>query len=118
MRQVKVHFNLVGTTRQFTRSLPRQERDSIPNEAILDQIKEQVKFHFGNRAVFIHNEESLLNGSAYPNYYAANWFVSEDSEKNGTDMIVVGHGDSMESAQHMALEAVKTVGWDSLASSY
>lgn len=117
MRQVRVNFNLVGNTSQFTRLLKDFDKELITNDTILDQIKEQVAYHFGDRAIMVHNEDSLMYGS-YPEYYAATWFVSEETGVHGTDLIVVAHGDNMQDAQNTVLNAVRMADWESLASRY
>jgi len=118
MRQVRLNFSLVGKTNQFIGQFPKAERDSLLNDVVLDMVKEQVKFHFGDRACTVHNESALGFIGKYPEYYAAGWFVSEDTPRNGTDLIVIAHGESMKSARNAMMEAVRMTDWDNLASSY
>lgn len=118
MKQVRLNFSLVGKTNQFLKQFPKTEIDNVLNEVVLDMVKEQVNFHFGNRACFVHDQATLELSGKYPEYYAAGWFVSEDSPGHGTDLVVIGHGESMKSAQQAVMDAVRSTDWDSLASSY
>lgn len=118
MRQVRLNFSLVGKTKQFLNQFPKAEVDNVPNDVILDMVKEQVGFHFGNRSYVVHNQTTLELGSKYPEYYAAGWFVSEGSPGHGTDLVVIAHGENMKSAQQAVMDAVRLTDWDSLASSY
>lgn len=118
MRQVSLNFSLVGKTNQFVSQFPKAERDNILNDVILDMVKEQVNFHFGDRACVVHNEAALGFAGRYPEYYAAGWFVSEDSPGHGSDLVVIAHGESMKSARNEMMEAVRVTDWEELASRY
>lgn len=112
MKRVKLHFTLVGKTDEWRRGHNLQEwtnRDSF------DLVKDTVISHFGSgRPMLMINEDSLRSsGSAYPEYYAAGWFITED--KPLSELVVVAHGDSMASAKKFLLDAVNMVDWDNEA---
>lgn len=117
MRQVKVHFSLVGKTNECVRALSVQDDVDVSTETILEQIKRDVRFHFGERNIVVHQEKLMLMGSL-PDFYAASWFVSEDEGRKGTDLVVLAHGSSMKSAQDAVFDAVRMMDWDEVASSY
>lgn len=118
MRQVRVHLSLVGNSKRLASEFTSDQFDSPRNDTILDMVKERVRFHFGNRSLLVHNEDSLEFAGIYPSYYAAVWFVSEDTPTSGTDLIVLGHGESAKSAQSSAMDAVRMANWSNIASTY
>jgi hypothetical protein len=118
MRQVRLHFSLVGNTKQFFGSLPKEEVRNIKNVVILDLIKEQVQSYFGKRACIVNNHASIELNMQYPECYAAGWFVSDDGNNHGTDLVVIAHGDTMEVAQQAVMDTVRSTDWDDVASSY
>ena len=61
----------------------------------------------------------LLCIGQYPSFYAAGWFTSEEpvskTNGNGSELVVIAHGNNMQSARSAMMRAVSTIDWDNLA---
>lgn len=108
--KVRIYFTLVGKSNIWKRHLSKLTALDFANTDTLEYVRETVANQFGDRALVIVNEDKLKDGSgSYPEYFAAGWFVSE--EDNPQELIVVDHGNSMESAVKAMMSSVKTIGW-------
>ena len=112
MRQVKLHFTLVGKTREWSRNLPSGINLEWTNKDSLDFVKETVVSYFGNRALVVMHEDTITGHINYPEFYAAGWFIDVDVE---SEMVVVSHGNTMKSAVSNMIESVKSLDWDKLS---
>lgn len=114
-RKVKMDFILVG--RSYRNSKELEEFNSID---FLYHVQNQIKSHFGYRAVYISDEIRVsMNNLKYPEFYAAGWFISDqpiaDTQGKGSELVIVSHGDSMKSAKNSMIKTVEYVKWDELA---
>ena len=108
MIQVKVNHTLVGRTGKG-----KKELDDRTNSERLDGVLKFVKDQFGDRPFHILDGNLLLNDSRrYPNFFAAGWFFSEDK---ATELVVIGHGNSLENARGYLMNSMKNVDWKNLA---
>ena len=113
MRKIALHFTLVGKSNSWERGLSIDTIHQHANKDRLAIVKKMVADQFGERALVVANEKALSNILAnYPGYFAAGWFISEDAED---ELVMVGHGDSMEAANLSMMEAIKNVDWDQMA---
>lgn len=111
MRKVQLYFTLVGKSNAWERGLQKDEIARFTNKYRVEMIRDIVSNQFGNRAIIITNEDRLKNSiSTYPKFYSAGWFVSQDDDES--ELVVVGHANTMEAATKTMLEAVKLVDWD------
>lgn len=114
MRRVKLHFTLVGYSNAWKKNMPKDVQSEFGNHDTLSCVRDIVAEQFGNRALFIVNEKMLDNNRrAYPEFYSAGWFVSED--EHPLELVVVDHGSTMEAATMAMMESVKVVDWNSFA---
>lgn len=110
--QVKLNFMLVGKTAEAVRDLNKTIDGSLDNSQVLEQVKSDVRFHFGDRGMSVHREKSLIAGK-YPEFYAAGWFVSPGTL---SDLIVIAHGETMKNAQDLVMHAISQTDWGTLSS--
>lgn len=105
---VRLTFTLVGKTKDVpAKHLPAEWK----NSDTLDLVRSRVVAQFGDRALYIVDEDKLGNDNAiYPKFYAAGWFQSADEPL--TELVVVDHGNTMEAAQKALLSSVVNVPWD------
>jgi len=118
MRKVRYSLVLVGkTARKDKQKLGGTE--PYTNAELLDLVKLDVEEHFGIRPVFVMDEELLPHKYKYPNFYAAGWFVSDETISNepgmGSELVVVGHADTMEAAKKILLDKANSLDWENLA---
>lgn len=114
-RKVKISLTLVGRSH-----FGYNKFEDLSNKEILFMIESQIIEQFGKRPLFVHDKKNVsLAGQKYPQFYAAGWFVSDDpvvkTSKVGSELVVIAHGDNMESARSSMMRAVSTVDWDNLA---
>jgi hypothetical protein len=113
MRKVKLHFTLIGKSYEWKRNLPKSVQSEFGDIDTLSFVRDTVIGQFGDRALVIVNEKALNNKPAYPNFYSAGWFISED--ENPSELVVVDHGNTMEAATKAMIESVRVIDWDSLS---
>jgi len=113
-RKVKINFTLVGKS---FRNL--KEIKDVSNLEIFYAVESQIVNQFGNRCLYISDKKQVIDGGQYPACYAAGWFISNDpifdTKANGSELVVVAHGEDMQSAQTAMMKAVEKVNWDNLA---
>ncbi len=115
MLKVKLHFMLVGNSYEWKRNLPQDTRLEWTNADNFEFISDTVGDYFGKRALVMVNEEYLKrNTTVYPKFYSAGWFVSEDAE-NQSEIVVVGHGESMVEANRSMMDSVRLLNWTELS---
>jgi hypothetical protein len=114
MTKTKIHFSLTGKTDQWKKYANSAEYFS--NADNLNYVTDLIKLQFGERPMYFSNESVLRNDAVtYPRFFSAKWFVSvEDSI---TELVVVGHGESMEAADKAAISTMKSISWAELAKS-
>jgi len=128
-KKVRLLFILTGRSHRDKRAI--NEMDSRETHAcMLNQISER----FGERPIHITTKNSrTVNSLAYPEFYAAGWFVTVPAEpevpaepgdepaleveEKESELVVVSHGDSMDRAQKNLMAGVQNVAWDELAKS-
>lgn len=113
MTKVKINYTLIGRAHKR-----KKEVDERTNAERLDDVLKVVKGQFGDRPVYVLDGNSLAEEKRkYPEYFAAGWFLGEGlaSAQNTSELVVVGHGNSMEDARKFLMNAVKTVDWQNLA---
>jgi len=109
MIQVKINHTLVGKTGKS-----KKEVDTRTNTEKLDAVLADIKKQFGDRPIYIMDGNVLLDDtSRYPAFYAAGWFLSK--EKPVSELVVVSHGPSMESARKFLMTSIKNIDWEGLA---
>ena len=113
-RKVKIDLILVGRSYRNIKEL-----GEFNNLDFLYTVQDQVGEQFGRRALYMVDETLILNKSNYPEFYAAGWFTSDqpvvDTDGKGSELVVVAHGDTMDSARSAMMKAVEYVSWDELA---
>lgn len=115
MRKVKLQFTLTGKSTACLRKLPAHIVSEVKNRELFDYVKDLVVDQFGERALYIDNEDILKGDTRpYPACYSAGWFVSDD-EENMSELVVLAHGDNMEKATKAMFDVVSTTDWNSLA---
>jgi len=61
-------------------------------------------------------EDILPEYRPYPEYFAAGWFISQnvvgESEGIGSELVLVSHGNSLESAKNSLMIALSNTSWD------
>ena len=108
--KVSLQYCMVGRTRASNKN---KKIDETSNQDLLDDVKSKVDFHFGNRPVFVVNENRLVNAiERYPDCYAVGWFVSDDFS---TELVVIDHGGSFESARKSLMYSMGSVDWQKLS---
>ena|SRR5690348_17761961 len=106
--QVKSNYTLVGRTGKG-----KKELDERTNSERLDDVLKVIKGQFGDRPLFILDGNLLIEETRkYPHFFAAGWFFSEDKK---TELIVVGHGNSLSNAREYMVNSVSNLDWESLA---
>ena len=104
--KVKLHFMLVGKSDSWKRQIPKSHVVDWTNFDTFSSIRDTVVDHFGNRALYIPNEEVLQSpNTSYPPFYSAGWFISDD--ENPSELVVVGHGRTMKDANNNTMELLK-----------
>jgi hypothetical protein len=112
MKKIKLHLTLVGKTDEWKKYIRSGEEFSNANN--LEYVRDIVKEQFGERPMFITNENTLRDDVVvYPKYFSAGWFISE--EQPLAELVVIAHGESMEVANKAMLESVKKIDWTTLA---
>ena len=114
-RKVQINSTLVARTYHSF-----NEVKDFSNESILYLVESQINFHFGKRPLLISDRELvLINRRKYPQFYAAGWFVSneprDETNKNGSELVVVAHGEDMKSAKEAMIRAAENSDWNNLA---
>jgi len=114
-RKVRINLILVGKTIPDYKPLKE-----LSNQEVFYWVESQVLSQFGKqRPVYVSDEDRLFGPQRYPNFYAAGWFISDDpikdTEGNGSELVVVTHGESMKAAQTSMMIAVGNSDWDDLA---
>lgn len=106
--QVKITHTLLGRTGKG-----KKEIDERTNSEKLDGVLKAVKDQFGDRPVYVLDGNLVIEDSRkYPYFFAAGWFYSEDRT---SELVVVGHGNSLASAREYLMNSVKGIDWESLA---
>lgn len=118
MRKVKYSFILVGKT---AKKKIKDNGHFYTNAELLELVKEDVRNQFGDRATFVVNAPSISNDvNKYPNFYAATWLVSDDPVDGdvgvGSELVLIDHANTMEAARKSLFDTVKSIEWDTLAS--
>ena len=107
MTKIKLHFTLTGKTDQWKKYI----HENFSNNDNLEYVRDLVIGQFGKRPMFIANEHTLRNDAmAYPRYYSAGWFISDDRPL--AELVVVAHGESMSAANKSMMDAVLKSDWD------
>ena len=114
-RKVQINSTLVAKTYDSFDKIK-----DFSNESVLYLVESQVNFHFGKRPLFISDKELvLIERRKYPQFYAAGWFVSnkptDDSNKSGSELVVIAHGEDMKSAKEAMIRAAENSDWNNLA---
>ena len=111
MQKVQLRLTLVGKSNAWERGLSKDTIAQFTNEYRLSVVRDTVIGYFGDRALMIANESRLENNIAtYPEFYSAGWFTSQDNEMS--ELVVVGHGSTMEASTKAMMETVKLVDWE------
>jgi len=101
-------YTLVGKSKDFdVKELPL----NWTNSNTLGFVKDRVASTLRATATHVINEGRLVAG-AYPDYYAAGWFVS--GQLPLTELVVIAHGSTMASARKMLMESMPDVPWMSV----
>lgn len=114
-RQVRMTFSLVGKSHKDFKSALMMDAPEA-HECML----EQIQTAFGDRPLYLPPRVlHAAQGSSYPRFFAAGWFYSTDpvtgTDAKGSELVVVGHGDSWESAKHNLLSSMGDCPWDDWA---
>jgi hypothetical protein len=111
MIKVKLTHTLVGKTNNTKSELPT---NSDRLNLVLSFIDEQ----FGDRPVHILDGNLVMGEeNKYPSHFAAGWFIG-DGLKDGSkvsELVVVGHGNSLKVAREYLMNSMKNVNWQELA---
>ena len=110
VRKVHLNFTLVGKTRDGVTLVP----SDWGNKGWLENVTRIVAGRFGERALFVADEARILHNSrAYPDFYAAGWFISNEAVEsgNGSELVVIAHGSSMARAHEAMMTEVKNIDW-------
>lgn len=112
MIKVKLTHTLVG------RTIDPKETETLNNSDRLNVVLGFVEDQFGDRPVHILDGNLVLeDGNKYPSHFAAGWFIGEglkDGKKN-SELVVVGHGNSLKTAREYLMNCMKNVDWQGLA---
>ncbi|MHA2280295.1 MAG: hypothetical protein ACXAC5_05550 [Promethearchaeota archaeon] len=114
-RKVKISLTLVGRS-----NFNYDKFKDFSNEDVLFLVESQVVEQFGKRPIFISDKKNVtFEGREYPPFYAAGWFISDnpitETDGNGSELVVIAHGEDMKSAKDAMMRAISTVEWDNLA---
>lgn len=111
MTKIKLHFTLTGKTDEWKKYF---RGESFSNKDNLEYIRDIVIGQFGKRPMLIANEKILSDDVVvYPKYFAAGWFISDDSPL--AELVVIAHGETMDVANKAMMETVRKVDWDGTA---
>lgn len=114
-RKVSLRLSLVGRSDNGY----RVKDVDWTNEEQLETVKSIVGDYFGNRALLIQNEDFIkVSKGEYPEYYCAGWFLSEtgvDDSNKSSELVVLAHGKSMESARKAMMDTVRSTDWNAHA---
>lgn len=111
MKQVMLQFKLVGKTNFL--------KHKETNKNALEAIKDVVRFQFGDRPVFVVNEQYLdAENAEVPDFYSAGWFVSsqEKDENIPSELVVIATGSTLAQASSNLMAGVTHINWDNVAS--
>lgn len=112
MTKIKLHLTLVGKTDEWKKYLRSGEEFS--NADNFEYVRDIITGQFGKRPMLIVNANTLRDDVVvYPKFFSAGWFISEDRPQ--TELVIVAHGESMESANRSMMEAVKKADWNNLS---
>ena len=109
MNTVGLHFTLAGKTDGWKRQVPKEQQLERVNEQADSYVRRTVESYFGDRSD-VEARNVLSETSTYPLFYAAGWFFSQ--ETHSREMVVVGHGSTMDLACKAMMDCVKSVDWD------
>jgi len=102
-RKVMLRFRLVG------RSYKQIEIDNEKLEVYMAEC--DIKNQFGDRPVFVATGVK----DKYPKMYAVGWATSNkliDSTDGWSELLVVAHGNTMESANKNMVKALTSIDWE------
>ena len=110
MTKVKLHFTLVGNSKAWQKIIANGASINWTNKDTFNYVVDTVADYFGNRSMIIANEKLLTEDAInYPKFYSAGWFISED---NTRELVVIGHGDTMDSANKLMMDSIKAADWE------